>query len=73
MQNAKKEKKKEKKKNIAKSFKWSLYPSCGGPMDGLWRFGEEVEESLHCRRSSNPPLPLVKSITLAVMSKDASS
>ena len=42
-------------------------------MDGLWRFGEEVEESLHCYRSSNPPLPPVKSITLATMSKDASS
>ena len=42
-------------------------------MDGLWRLGEEVEESLHCRRSSNPPLPLVRSITLATMSKDVSS
>ena len=47
MQNAKK-----KKKNIyiyiyiAKSFKWSLYPSCSGSVDGLWRFGEEVEKSL---------------------------
>ena len=50
-----------------------MYPSCGGPVDGLWRFGEEVEESLHCYRSSNPPLPPVKSITLATMSKDASS
>ena len=50
-----------------------MYPSCSGPMDGLWRLGEEVEESLHCRRSSNPPLPLVRSITLATMSKDVSS
>ena len=63
----------KKNQNIAKSFKWSLYPSCSGPMDGLWRLGEEVEESLHCRRSSNPPLPLVRSITLATMSKDVSS
>ena len=66
-------KKKKKNQNIAKSFKWTLYQSCGGPVDGLWRFGEEVEESLHCCRSSNPPLPPVKSITLATMSKDASS
>ena len=66
-------KKKKKNQNIAKSFKWSLYPSCGGLVDGLWKFGEEVEESLHCCRTSNPPLSPVKSITLAAISKDASS
>ena len=32
-----------------------------------------VKPCLHCRRSSNPPLLPVKSITLAAMSEDASS
>ena len=48
-QNAK-QKKQKKIQNIVKSFKWSLHPPCNGPMDGLWRFGEEVEESKGIRR-----------------------
>ena len=32
-----------------------------------------VKPCLHCHRSSNPALPLVKSITLVAMSEDASS
>ena len=47
-QNAKQ--KKTKNQNIVKSFKWSLHPPCNGPVDGLWRFGEEVEESKGVRR-----------------------
>ena len=43
-------KKKTKNQNIVKSFKWSLHPPCNGPVDGLWRFGEEVEEGKGVRR-----------------------